>query len=187
MTSTRCLDWELHLVSRAQAGERVAFELLADLHREALRAQALRTLRDPDDANDAVQETLLKAYRALHSFRPGRPVLPWLSRICSNCCVDVIRGRRRNPEPIEKYEYMLCDDQNMESDMESRIDDERIRQTVARLPRHYREIVEMRHFHEMEVAEIARVMGKPEGTVKSWLFRARGLMRKDLEVAMAGA
>ena len=55
---------------------------------------------------------------------------------------------------------------------------------IARLPRHYREIVMMRHFREMEVNEIAAELHKPEGTIKSWLFRARAMLRKDLTPAM---
>ena len=61
MKAAKFVSWESHLIARAAEGEAVAFELLADLHRPALYSLALKMLRNPDDANDAVQETILKA------------------------------------------------------------------------------------------------------------------------------
>lgn len=181
----RFADWETHLVLRAQAGEAVAFELLADEHRESLKHLAMRILRDPEDAHDAVQDALVKAFRAIHAFQPGRPVLPWLMRICSNCCVDVLRRRRQAPESLDKHEYSLHDpSQSVEDGASSGYDGEMVRAAVARLPLRYRTIIFMRHFRQMEVGEIAVELNKPEGTIKSWLFRARALLKKDLQMAL---
>lgn len=179
------MDWESHLVSRAQAGEKVAFELLMDEHRDALRKIAMRLLRNSDDAHDAVQDTFIKAYRAIHSFKPGRPVLPWLARICANCCVDVVRARRLGTEDIEKYEFALVSPGDTGKSVEDRYDASVVQASLARLPRHYRRILEMRHYEDMEVSEIATAISRPEGTVKSWLFRARAMLRKELEPTWA--
>ena len=179
MNHFRITDWETQLVIRAQHGEQQAFEMLIDEYRNQLRRVALRLLRNSDDANDAVQETLVKAYRAIASFNPGRPVLPWLSRICSNCCVDILRQKRQS-DTIEKYEYALTSTDDLEGDAVADVDNALIMRAINRLPRNYREIVVMRHFRDMEVTEIAEALHKPEGTVKSWLFRARALLRKDL-------
>lgn len=184
MRQHRHLDWEAHLVSRAQQGETVAFEILADTYREAMRSQALRMLRDVEDANDAVQEALLKAFRAIRSFQPGRPVLPWLLRICSNCCVDALRARRHACESLEKHEHSLRDTAvDVHDDAEASVEDDMVRDAVDRLPQQYRRIIMMRHYRQMEVGEIASALNKPEGTIKSWLFRARALLRKELSVA----
>ena len=179
MTHFRTSDWETPLVLRAQNGEQLAFELLADAYRNQLRHVALRLLRNSDDAHDAVQEALVKAYRAIQSFKPGRPVLPWLSRICSNCCVDILRQKRQS-DTIEKYEYALTSTDDLERDAVEDVDKALVMRAINRLPRNSREIVVMRHFRDMEVTEIAEALHKPEGTVKSWLFRARALLRKDL-------
>ncbi len=186
MHSHRLTDWESHLVIRAQAGEAVAFELLADTHRDSMRSLALRMLRHSDDAKDAVQDSFLKAFRAIHSFQPGRPVLPWLLRITSNCCVDVMRHRRVQTEPIDKYEFALPEGGPLISEgIESKIQGEWVHDAVDRLPEHYRNIIRMRHFGQMEVGEIANALNKPEGTIKSWLFRARALLKKDLRLLEA--
>lgn len=185
MKSTHLPDWESHLVIRAQAGERVAFELLADQYRTAMLGHAARLLRDADDANDAVQEALVKAWRAIRSFQPGRPVLPWLLRIVSNCSVDTLRSRRFVPDRLEPYEYSLRDDsQDVWENAEAQFEGEVVRAAVERLPEPYRDIIHMRHFRSMEVGEIASALNRPEGTIKSWLFRARALLRKQLQVAL---
>lgn len=173
--------WEEHLVARAQLGERAAMELLVESYRPSIRAHALRMLRDIEDANDATQDTFVKAFRALKTFDPSRPFLPWLMRICSNCCVDMIRDRKRDPEAIEKHEHALFDQTaDVETGVETRQESEVVQDAITRLPDRYREIIVMRHYRHMDVNEIAFALNKPEGTVKSWLFRARALLKKDL-------
>lgn len=177
--------WEEHLIARAQAGESVAFELLVEMHRPAILAHASRILRDSEDAQDAVQDTFLKACRAIGNFKSGRPMLPWLMRICSNCSVDIIRSRRNRSENIETYEHMLCDDRlDVAGELESSVSSDTLRAAIARLPKRYRDIILMRHYRHMDVNEIAELLGKPEGTIKSWLFRARAMLRKDLDGGM---
>ena len=160
-------------------------ELVADRYRSQIRGHALRMLRDQEDAEDAVQDTFVKAFRAIHTFESGRPLLPWLMRICSNCCVDIIRGRRTGHECLDKHEHAIFDTRvDVEGGVETRLRIERVREAVSRLPERYRRIIEMRHYRHMDVNEIARALNIPEGTIKSWLFRARALLRKDLQVAL---
>ena len=80
MNHNRVLSWEAHLIQRASAGETVAFELLSDLYRNTLHSLAMRMLRNGDDANDAVQDALVKAFRHIKEFDPERPIKPWLCR-----------------------------------------------------------------------------------------------------------
>lgn len=160
-------------------------ELLVEAYRPAVKAHAMRMLRDMEDANDATQDTFVKAFRAIGSFDADRPFVPWLMRICSNCCVDMIRERRHTTDTIEKHEHALFDQSaDVESGVESRQDSEVVQSAITRLPDRYREIIVMRHYRHMDVNEIADALNKPEGTVKSWLFRARALLKKDLTVVM---
>lgn len=183
-TSNKIVTWEGHLIQRAIAGESVAFEILADMHRPALYSLAMRMLRHADDANDAVQETLIKAFRAIHDFQPDRPLRPWLCRICANCCVDAVRHRRKDVGSLDQHDYALSDEtQDLERETEESFDLAHVASAINRLPRKYRDIIVMRHFNHMDVNEIALALNRPEGTVKSWLFRARALLRKDLQNA----
>lgn len=177
-------SWESHLIARASAGDEEAFGLLCEMHRPALASLALRMLRHPDDANDAVQETLLKAYRAIRDFDPARPLRPWLCRICANCCVDAVRARRRDGDSLDQHEYMLQDGVGVDDRAEGAIQQGQVLEAIGRLPEKYQRIILMRHFRHMDVNEIAEALDKPEGTIKSWLFRARALLKKDLSPAM---
>lgn len=159
-------------------------ELVADRYRSQIRGHALRMLRDIEDAEDAVQDTFVKAFRAIKTFEQGRPLLPWLMRICSNCCVDIMRGKRQRTECLDNHEHSICDDRaDVEQGVESNLNRDSIKEAVSRLPERYRRIIEMRHYGHMDVNEIASQLNVPEGTIKSWLFRARALLRKDLQVA----
>lgn len=185
MKETRMVSWESHLLQQAVAGDRVAFELLADAHRPMLTHLATRMLRNSDDAADAVQDTLVKAMRAIGDFDSARPLKPWLCRICANCCVDAVRDRRRAGEPLENHEYLLiAEDENPDQTAAENIEHGQVLAAIDRLPARYREIVQMRHFRHMDVVEIAEALGKPEGTIKSWLFRARAMLKKDLAPAL---
>ena len=184
MSKDRFPSWECHLILRASEGEEEAFGMLCAMHRPALSSLALRMLRHPDDAHDAVQDTLVKAFRAIRDFDPERPLRPWLCRICANCCVDAVRARRRDGEGIDAHEHLLQDAVAVDDRAEGAIQQGQILDAIARLPEKYRRIILMRHFRHMDVVEIALALGKPEGTIKSWLFRARALLKKDLMPAM---
>lgn len=184
MNTTKVPTWEAHLVARATTGDSVAFDLLIDLHRPMLTSLAMRMLRNTDDAYDAVQDTLVKAYRAIRDFDSGRPVKPWLCRICTNCCVDTVRYRRRAGEPLENHEHLIADTSvDIDAFAHEKMEQEMVAAAIDRLPEKYRKILVMRHFEHLEVNEIADRLEKPEGTVKSWLFRARALLRKELQPA----
>lgn len=184
MSKDRLPSWESHLIIRASEGDLEAFEMLCASHRPALSSLALRMLRHPDDANDAVQDTLVKAFRAIRDFDPERPLRPWLCRICANCCVDAVRARRRDGEGLEAHEHLLQEPGAVDDRAEGSIQQGQILDAIGRLPEKYRRIILMRHFRHMDVNEIAIALDKPEGTIKSWLFRARALLRKDLMPAM---
>ena len=184
MKELRLSPHETSLVSRASRGDEAAFEALCALHRPALMSLAMRMLRQPDDAHDAVQETFVKAFRAIGEFDAERPLKPWLCRICANCCVDVVRARRRAGEGFDERVAALRDEVHGADRAEGMIQFGQALEAIGRLPENYRRIILMRHFRHMDVTEIAQALDKPEGTVKSLLFRARALLRKDLTLVM---
>jgi RNA polymerase sigma-70 factor (ECF subfamily) len=176
------------LVLRAQRGDFAAFENLFEGYRKTLTTQAYRKLRNTDDANDAVQETAINAFRSIQSFDAARPILPWFRRICSNCCIDQVRRHRVKTENVEDYSHHLDDpDQDTYADVESEWMSQTILQCLTRLPAHYAEILRWRHVDDLEVSEIARRLDRPEGTVKSWLFRGRSLLRREMEPLLGSA
>lgn len=175
---------ETSLIVRAQQGDFAAFEELIETHRPALLKQARRKLKNQEDVHDAVQDALVKAFRAIRSFDPNRPLLPWLQRITTNCAVDVLRQRKYDCDHLDDHAYCLRDpSMDVVETTERNLLRQQIMQAIRRMPRRYKDILEMRHVQHLEVNEIALRLQKPEGTVKSWLFRARELLKKELAVA----
>lgn len=175
-----CQSWESHLIEQIRKGDEVAFDLFMDTYRPMLTGLALRKLHNTEDANDVVQETFVKAYRSLKDFDTNRPVRPWLTRICMNCIVDLARQRKTNAESIDNVEYSLSDGGAATERADGALIRGQVMEAVKRLPWRYRQIIMMRHFDHLDVSEIAVQLHKPEGTIKSWLFRARAMLQRDL-------
>ena len=171
---------ESELVFKAAQGCRTSFDEVVEANYRGVYVYAMRLLANGDDAADAAQVTFVKAYRSLKEFDTTRPLKPWLYRICANVCTDIARGRNRTAEPLENHAYMLESGQNVEEEAEKAELGDAIRLAVQRLPERYRRIIVMRHFEQLDVEEIALRLRAPEGTIKSWLFRARALLRRDL-------
>jgi RNA polymerase sigma-70 factor (ECF subfamily) len=171
---------ERDLVAKASAGNREAFDSLVDLHYQAVYAHAYRILRNSDDASDATQTAFVKALRSIAEFDVERPMRPWLYRICGNVCIDLARARHRTNEPIDKHAYMLESEDDLEGSAEQNDLREKILKAIMNLPEKYRRILILRHYEQMAVEEIAEALDAPEGTIKSWLFRARAMLKKEL-------
>ncbi|MCH8273878.1 MAG: sigma-70 family RNA polymerase sigma factor [Armatimonadetes bacterium] len=183
MTSTLTYT-ERELVERAARGCRESFDAIVDRHYRGVYAHAYRMLGNPDDAADATQIAFMKAHRSIGEFDTSRPFRPWLSRICGNACIDIARGRHRSDDSLEKHAYMLEGGERPQAAAEQAELQRTIRSAIRRLPERYRRIIVLRHYEQMDVEEIAEVVGAPEGTIKSWLFRARAILRRELQPIM---
>lgn len=178
--NTALVHSERELVESAAAGCRESFDALVDHFYQGIYAHAYRILRNGDDAADATQTTFVKAHRSIKEFDSARPLRPWLFRICGNVCIDIARARYRGDEELEKHAYMLESSERPELEAERSELQRKIQRAILNLPERYRRIILLRHFEQMDVEEIADTVGAPEGTIKSWLFRARALLKKEL-------
>lgn len=158
------------------AGDRYAFEELFHRHRRQLYRLATLTSRNPNDAEDALQEAMMSAHRNAPRFRHDASVSSWLYRIVVNSCLD--RLRRNNSHPTTPLE----DDALHVADPTSRVDTVlAIEGALRRLPIDQRAAVVAVDMQGYSVAETARLLGVPEGTVKSRCSRARAKLAKSLE------
>jgi RNA polymerase sigma-70 factor (ECF subfamily) len=135
-------------------------------------AVALRTLRDPDEAADALQDALISAYRAAGSFRGESAVTTWLHRIVVNACLDRLRRRSARPtSPIGELDPPGRTDEPAAAEL--RID---VARALAELPEGQRLALVLVDMQGMPVAEAAQILGVPEGTVKSRCARGRAAL-----------
>jgi RNA polymerase sigma-70 factor, ECF subfamily len=162
---------DAELLHRHVAGDSEAFGELVRRHRDRLWAVALRTLGNPDDAADAVQDALLNAFRRASSFRGDSAVTTWLHRIVVNACLDRMRQSASRPSVAWAEEF---DPPSSGSDPGTlaaiRLD---VEAALATLPDDQRVAVVLVDMEGYPVAEVAQLLGCPVGTVKSRCARAR--------------
>ncbi len=175
---------ETQLLDRLRAGEEAAFEDMVRLYGGRLLAVARRLLRNDDDAQDAVQDGFLAAFRALRTFRGECRLSTWLHRIVVNAALMKLRTRRRHPEePITELLPTFRSDGRhairfqMWSDVEKTLADREVlvvvRAAIDRLPESYRTVLVLRDIEEMDTETVAQMFGVTSNAVKIRLHRAR--------------
>ena len=168
------------LIARHAAGDRDAFATLVERHRDRLWRVALRTLGDPDDAADAVQEALLSAYRAAGAFRGDAAVTTWLHRIVVNACLDLARRRVTRPTTV------LSDASAAElrapepSPYDASDTAAAVLGALRQLPIEQSAAVVIVDVEGFSVHEAAQILDTPEGTVKSRCARGRARLAELL-------
>ncbi len=170
---------DAELARRAASGDGGAFGALVDRHAPAVRRAARALLGNEHDADDAAQDGLLAAWRAIDRYDPERPVRPGLMRIVLNAARDLQRrGVVRRTEPISPAE--AAPGAGPDRDTDRALIRARIGAALAGLPERQRLAITMFDAEGYAHAEIADVLGIPEGTVRSDVFHARRSLREKL-------
>jgi len=171
---------ELKLISKAQKGDRKAFESLIKAHEKNVYNLALKLLKNREDVLDAAQDAFLKAWISIGSFRGDSGFSAWLYRLTYNTCLDVLRKAKKgeiisltSDDEEEKVSDVRDDAPTPEEHAEKKELRKTVRDAVDALPDEYRQIIIMREFTGLSYGEIADATGLNEGTVKSRLSRAR--------------
>jgi RNA polymerase sigma-70 factor (ECF subfamily) len=163
---------DLELLRAHADGDPTAFEEVVRRHRDRLWAVALRTVREPEEAADALQDALISAYRAAGSFRGDSAVTTWLHRIVVNACLDRIRRRQvRSTVPLPE------EGPGEPADLRDRVAERDtamvIEEALGRLPVEQRAAIVLVDIEGYSVADTAAMLDVAEGTVKSRCARGR--------------
>ena len=183
------MDERAQLLRAARGGNAEAFERLCAPYESLVYYHCLSLLHSREDAQDAAQESMLRAYRAMSGFRGGSGVATWLYRIAHNVCLDMLRKRGAGPEPTSLEELRErgfdapAEEKMPDERYEARAELERLWTIVQAMPEDLRVMLYLRHQKGYSYEELAEAMGMPMGTVKSKLGRARERIRKQLEEA----
>jgi RNA polymerase sigma-70 factor (ECF subfamily) len=173
------------------SGKRKEFEDEALAHLDTLYNVALRLTGNAQDAEDLVQDTVTKAYRAWDAYEAGTNCRAWLVTIMRNTFINQFRRRSRQPSQVqyEAVQDISVFEQVKERDPEGsffhHIVDDEVKRAIQELPEEFRMPVVLSDVEGLSYAEIAEILGLPVGTVKSRLFRGRRrLQRRLYEYAM---
>jgi RNA polymerase sigma-70 factor (ECF subfamily) len=150
------------------AGDRNGAAYLIEKYQMDVYTASLRILSDPADAEDVTQDTFLAALDRMSTYRPDQALSPWLRAIARNRAIDLVRRRARAPKPeppaaAESVEALALD----------RLEAERIRTAMRRLPARERALLALRYWEDQPVEVIARALGMTDGAVRVALLRAR--------------
>ncbi len=176
------------VVALARDGDSEAFRALVDRHSRAVYRLAYRMTGTPQDADDVVQETFLKAYKQLGRFESRANFSTWLHRIAVNCSIDLIRARprRETGHDAEDLDQLGAGDDGQQQASPERLMlstevQHRVARAMSSLSRMERAAFVLRHFEGQSIEEISRALGLKTNATKHSVFRAVKKMRVALE------
>jgi len=171
------------LVRRTQKGDSTAFDVLVERYKERLYATVYHMTSNHEDANDLVQDTFIKAYKSLNSFRGQSSFYTWVYRIAVNRTINFIKRRKnRNSYSLDDLDSSIQNDPDL-VELMSHVTPrrevgltelhEKLNEALQKLSEPHRAVVTLHDIQEMTHADIAKAMKCSEGTVRSRLFYAR--------------
>ena len=172
------------LVAAHRAGDSEAFDELVREHRASLYSHARRKLNCDSGAEDALQETLVRAYRALPKFNGEYRLGPWLHRIMANVCIDEANRRRRDGDKTERLAAQPSSRSHIpgiEDQLGLQLDDGQLKAALDDLPATQREALTLRFVDELDYQQVAEVSGVSEQNARARVSRARTAMRTALK------
>ncbi|MCW8965041.1 MAG: RNA polymerase sigma factor RpoE [Gammaproteobacteria bacterium] len=181
------------LVTRVQAGDKRAFDLLVLKYQNRIVKLASRFVHDPMEAQDVAQEAFIKAYRAIGSFRGDSAFYTWLYRITTNVAKNYLVSQKRRPpatgvDAMEAEQYAVDTRLKEKETPENLVVTEELKaaifRTIEALPDDLKEAITLREIECMSYEDIAIIMDCPVGTVRSRIFRARDAIDQKIAPLM---
>jgi len=173
---------EREIYRAAIQGDREAFEMIIRTHSRTLFAVAYGILQNREEAEDTVQDVLVKAWKSRWRVRDPEKFPAWLAMIARHRARDILRKRRTVPLPNEPTEFLPIETNRSASD---ELLDQQVHSALAALPEIHRSALMLRYFEEMDYATIENTLGLTNGALRGILGRALTSMRKQLKPALA--
>lgn len=180
------------LVERIVAGDKNSFRALVKDYQRLVSHIVFRMIPPGPDREDLCQEVFVKVYQNLRNFRFDAKLSTWIARITYNSCLNFL-DKKHLPlyddlvEEDRPFEPAAPDDSaRPDRAYESSRTGEIVRNEISRLPAVYKTLITLYHLEQMSYTEIGRIMNMPEGTVKSYLFRARKMLKGRLQAVYRG-
>lgn len=177
------------LVRRVQEGDSKAFNLLMLKYQPKIASLISRYIQDVDEVKDVMQDSFLKAYRAIDEFRGDSEFYTWIYRIASNTAKNYIAARDRRPPDsdldVATHEFIDCPHVVENASPENLLLRDEIEsiiyQVINTLPEEYQQVIIMREIEGQSYEDIAKVLKCPIGTIRSRIFRARQIIDQSVD------
>ncbi|MDH4136899.1 MAG: sigma-70 family RNA polymerase sigma factor [Anaerolineae bacterium] len=176
------MEEETVWIQQALAGDHQAFARLVEAYQIPVYNLTYRMLGNAKEAEDAAQETFLRAYTRLVTYQTDKKFSSWLLAIASHYCIDLLRRRRFTWLSLDELPFLdqAAAERNQPEEAAIRREErDEVRQMLAQLPPQYRAAVILRYWYELSYLEIAEVMGTTESAIKSRLYRAREMLAQQ--------
>tara|TARA_B100000586_G_scaffold260609_1_gene227060 strand:- start:52 stop:669 length:618 start_codon:yes stop_codon:yes gene_type:complete len=187
-------DADLSLVRRVKKGDYRSFDLLVLKYQSRVIALSNKYVHDHHLAEDIAQETFVKAFKSINSFREESAFYTWLYRIAANTCKNYLSSKKRSKEQSESEMLSTGQDKlgyldipgadSPEEILEAKDLREVILTALSSLPEDIRSAISLREFDNLSYEEISDIIGCPVGTVRSRIFRGREVILKDIETTL---
>lgn len=183
---------EPQIIAAAQRGDKAAFAQIVAEFQTPVYNLAYRMLGNRNDAEDAAQETFLRAYAQLKTYDPGQSFGTWLLSVAAHYCIDRLRRRKfqwlsfDDPRWDESAPSLVSDLPSPEASALTKEREQEVQQALQKLAPQYRMVLVLKYWNDMSLEEISAITGDNVGTVKVKLFRARQMLGKQLRAASPG-
>jgi RNA polymerase sigma-70 factor (ECF subfamily) len=173
------------LIQKLKEGDLSAVRMLVDNNKNLIWHIIVSMTGRNSDNEDLFQEVFLRTFKGINNFRADAKLSTWIGSITHHVCVDYLRHKKRKAE-VQNSETDLKEVLNRAAEKESNNEDVTLllMRAVEKLPPDYRTVITLYHMDEYPYKEIAQITGMPEGTVKSYISRARQMLRQILSTAV---
>ena len=161
------------LLARVRAGDRLALQTLYGRHHVKIYRFALRLLRDEMAAEDVVSEVFIDVWRGAARFEGRSEASTWLLAMARNKAFSALRRQKEDALDEDAAAEIVDEEDDPEVAMQKKTKSERLRDCLSRLSPEHREVIDLVYYHDKSIEETARIVGAPEGTVKTRMFHAR--------------
>jgi RNA polymerase sigma-70 factor (ECF subfamily) len=171
---------ELEIIAEIRNGNREQFRQLVERYHRGLVQHLYNLINDEQSAEDVAQEAFIRAYNKLSLYNENYAFSTWLYKIADNLAYRHLKQTKQTSD-IDEFEEVIADDKPTLAESTDKIfTKEAVRNAILTLPLSYRRVISMYYWEEFSYEEIAEIMERPVGTIRTWLHRAKQDLRKEL-------
>lgn len=179
------------LIGLCKKGKREGYELLFEKYKNYIYKICYHYSVSREDALDLMQEIYIKLYRSIDGFDENKPLLPWIKRITVNTCLNFVRDRKDSTVSFNTsiddndttVEDLLASTENVEDEVDFMDTKKLIEDSIKLLPGEMKMAVILKYINRLSYDDISKLMGCPMGTVKTYIFRGRKILKEKLKAA----